>query len=92
MAWHLGYPLSQTLFTSLYLEGIVMPPPQTIDDAHFTRDRDDFCRRDPMLQILRAYCLGLLKACCYVNERIKFEHYYEVRHHAPGALYLLAKS
>lgn len=31
-----------------------------------------------MLEILRAYCLGLLKACGYVNERIRSEHYYEV--------------
>lgn len=79
MAWHLGYPLSQTLFTSVYLEGIVMPLPHTVEDAYFTRATEDFSHNDPMLQVLRAYCLGLLKACFYVNERIKFEHYYEVR-------------
>lgn len=78
MAWHLGYPLSQTLFTSVYLESIVMPAPDKIEDAHFTRDKDDFAHHDRMLSILRAYCLGLLKSCWYVNERIKFEHYYEV--------------
>lgn len=77
MAWHLGYPLSQTLFTSVYLESLVMPPPDKIDDAHFTRVEDDFAHKDRMLHILRAYCLGLLKASWYVNERIKFEHYYE---------------
>lgn len=92
MAWHLGYPLSQTLFTSLYLEGIAMPPPQNIDDAYFTRVRDDFCHSDPMLRVLRAYCLGLLKACWYVNERIKFEHYYEVSRRALGNVYLFTKS
>lgn len=79
MAWHLGYPLSQTLFTSVYLEGLMMPAPETISDAYFTRNSDDLSHNDPMLLILRAYCLGLLKACWYVNERIKFEHYYEVR-------------
>ncbi|KUI57998.1 N-alpha-acetyltransferase 35, NatC auxiliary subunit [Cytospora mali] len=77
VAWHLGYPLSQTLFTSVYLEAIMMPRPVRIQDAHFTRDPEDNVHRDPMLQVLRAYCLGLLKACWYVNERIKFEHYYE---------------
>lgn len=77
VAWHLGYPLSQTLFTSVYLEAIMMPRPERIQDAHFTRDPDDFVHKDPMLQVLRAYCLGLLKASWYVNERIKFEHYYE---------------
>lgn len=79
MAWHLGYPLSQTLFTSVYLESIVMPAPDKVEDAHFTRDKGDFAHTDRMLSILRAYCVGLLKACWYVNERIKFEHYYEVR-------------
>jgi hypothetical protein len=29
-------------------------------------------------QVLRAYCLGLVKTCGYVNERVKAEHYYEV--------------
>jgi hypothetical protein len=75
MAWHLGYPLSQTLFTNVYIEGILMPMPQTIEQADFVRDQAE---RDPMLVVLRAYCLGLLKACHHVNERIKGEHYYEV--------------
>lgn len=78
MAWHLGYPLSQTLFTSVYLESIVMPAPDKIADAWFTRVENDHAHKDRMLFVLRAYCLGLLKACWYVNERIKFEHYYEV--------------
>lgn len=78
VAWHLGYPLSQTLFTSVYLEAIMMPQPLVIQEAHFTRNAEDFVHKDPMLSVLRAYCLGLLKACWYVNERIKFEHYYEV--------------
>lgn len=74
----MGYPLSQTLFTSVYLEAIMMPQPVVIQEAHFTRNAEDFAHKDPMLSVLRAYCLGLLKACWYVNERIKFEHYYEV--------------
>lgn len=79
----MGYPLSQTLFTSVYLEAIMMPRPERLRDAHFTRDVNDNVHKDPMLQVLRAYCLGLLKACWYVNERIKFEHYYEVRNPSP---------
>lgn len=77
MAWHLGYPLSQTLFTNVYIEGILMPVPQTLEEADFVRGQDGN-DRDPMLVTLRAYCLGLLKACYHVNERIKGEHYYEV--------------
>ncbi|KAL2135794.1 hypothetical protein VTI74DRAFT_6860 [Chaetomium olivicolor] len=77
MAWHLGYPLSQTLFTSVYVENILNPEPGTIHDADFIRNRPADAPRDPMHGALRAYCLGLLKSCWYVNERIKFEHYYE---------------
>lgn len=78
IAWHLGYPLSQTLFTSVYIERMLMPDPPTIHEADFVRGQLPDTPRDPMLRILRAYCLGLLKACWYVNERIKCEHYYEV--------------
>jgi hypothetical protein len=78
MAWHLGYPLSQTLFTSVYIEKMLEPEPTSLDEADFVRDRSADAPRDPMLNVLRAYCLGLLKSCWYVNERIMFEHYYEV--------------
>ncbi|KAK3387459.1 Mak10 subunit, NatC N-terminal acetyltransferase-domain-containing protein [Podospora didyma] len=77
MAWHLGYPLSQTILTNVYIEAMLMPCPTTIQDADFIRDRPEGTPRDPMFAVLRAYCLGLLKTCWYVNERIKFEHYYE---------------
>jgi len=58
-----------------------MPTPANIQEADFIRHHDDSIPRDPMFTVLRAYCLGLLKACWYVNERIKFEHYYEVYVH-----------
>ncbi|PHH90178.1 hypothetical protein CDD83_4337 [Cordyceps sp. RAO-2017] len=77
MSWHLGYPLSQTLFTSVYIEALLMPNPASIDMAQFVRRADSAANQQPMLQVLRAYCLGLVKACGYVNERIKSEHYYE---------------
>ncbi|KAL1873072.1 hypothetical protein VTK73DRAFT_1169 [Phialemonium thermophilum] len=77
MSWHLGYPLSQTLFTNVYVEAILMPPPSTIREAHFVRSRDTRAASDPLLLILRAYLIGMLKACSYVADRIKHEHYYE---------------
>ncbi|OLN92018.1 N-alpha-acetyltransferase 35, NatC auxiliary subunit [Colletotrichum chlorophyti] len=76
MAWHVGYPLSQTIFTSVYVESILMPTPTTIDDAHFIRDAKG-TPASPMHAVLRAYCLGLLKTCGNVNEKIKNEHFYE---------------
>lgn len=78
MSWHLGYPLSQTIFTSVYVESLLMPNPHGIDQAKFVRRDDDEANEQPMLQVLRAYCLGMLKACGYVNERVRSEHSYEV--------------
>ncbi|KAJ3482121.1 hypothetical protein NLG97_g7649 [Lecanicillium saksenae] len=77
ISWHLGYPLSQTLFTSVYVEALSMPDPVNISEAQFVRSSKSENKTEPMLQILRAYCLGMLKGCSYVNERIKLEHYYE---------------
>lgn len=78
MAWHLGYPLSQTLLTNVYVDSILMPVPADISEADFIRRRPLKEAMPPMHAVLRAYCLGLLKTCWYVVERIKFEHYYEV--------------
>lgn len=78
MSWHLGYPLSQTLFTSFYVEALSMPEPRSIEEATFVRNGTQDPNEQLMLQVLRAYCLGMLKSCGYVNERIKSEHYYEV--------------
>jgi hypothetical protein len=55
-----------------------MPNPVGIEQAIFVRDPKDKANDQPMLQVLRAYCLGLLKACGYVNERVRAEHSYEV--------------
>ncbi|KAL2759451.1 hypothetical protein ACRALDRAFT_1074260 [Sodiomyces alcalophilus JCM 7366] len=76
MAWHLGYPLSQTVLTCVYVEAILMPPPATLEEAHFIRDASK-ATSSPMHAILRAYCLGLLKSCGQVNFKIINEHYYE---------------
>ncbi|EEH43449.2 uncharacterized protein PADG_08374 [Paracoccidioides brasiliensis Pb18] len=37
VAWHIGHPLSQTLFTSIYLDRLLWPVPQTLDEARFDR-------------------------------------------------------
>ena len=82
MAWHMGHPLSQTIFTSLYIDRLLSPCPTSLDQTYF--DRSEICSDEPLpLQILRAYCLGLIKTCCYVNSRVKAEHYYEVKSVCP---------
>lgn len=75
VAWHKGHPLSQTLFTSIYLDRLLWPVPRTIEDARFDRVPSD----SPMISlVLRAYCLALVKACDLVHARVATEYYYEV--------------
>lgn len=77
MAWHMGYPLSQTIFTSLYIDRLLMPTPTSLEETYFDRS-DSRLQKEPLtLQILRAYCLGLIKTCWFVNSRVRSEHFYE---------------
>ncbi|KAJ5485594.1 hypothetical protein N7539_005582 [Penicillium diatomitis] len=74
MAWHMGHPLSQTLFTSIYIDKLLWPTPKTIEEAHFDRAPSE----NRLVElVLRAYCLALLKACDYVHARVASEYYYE---------------
>lgn len=78
MAWHLGYPLSQTLFTSVYLDALMQPRPTSLVEANFERNPGSSKEKSPFLFVLRAYCVALLKGCHFVNELVKDELYYEV--------------
>ena len=78
MAWHMGHPLSQTLFTSIYIDFILWPDPKTLGQAFF--DRNGGCTDENKLLhlVLQAYCLGLIKTCGYVHKAVCSETYYEV--------------
>lgn len=83
MAWHMGHPLSQTLFTSIYLDKLLWPVPKSFDEYTFhrgdTQAQPNNGQQQPMIHIvLRAYCLGLVKACDLALRRITQEYYYEV--------------
>lgn len=78
MAWHLGYPLAQTLLTSVYVEALTSPAPRYVDQVRFARASSEMSREPPFLFILRAYCAGLLKTCDMVNAIMAEELYYEV--------------
>lgn len=78
MAWHMGHPLSQTIFTSLYIEHILEPRPKNIEITRFDGLGGSYKEESMVHRTLRAYCLGLLKTCGHVNNRVKAEHYYEV--------------
>ena len=82
----MGYPLSQTLFTNVYIGGLLVPTPRTLEEADFVRDPAARERRHPMPMVLRAYCLGLLKSCSSLISHIKREVYFEVRKADPGLL------
>ncbi|KAL4987118.1 Mak10 subunit, NatC N-terminal acetyltransferase-domain-containing protein [Aspergillus falconensis] len=79
MAWHMGHPLSQTLFTSLYIDKLLWPIPRSVEDAHFGRGGLVTDREQPDLAhiVLRAYCLALIKCCDFVHARVTSEFYYE---------------
>lgn len=82
MAWHMGHPLSQTLFTSIYLDKLLWPAPRSFDEYSFHRDPKSQTEKEtqsPLTHlVLRAYCLGLVKACDLVHKRVTQEYYYEV--------------
>lgn len=69
-----------------------MPDPRSIQEATFIRGGGHDPNEQLMLQVLRAYCLGMLKSCGYVNERIKSEHYYEVSVYALVLMVILLLS
>jgi hypothetical protein len=78
MAWHSGYPLSQTLFTSVYIDKLLWPDIQVLEQAQFHRgELSDAQRPGPLLQVLRAYCLALIKGCDFVIAKITGRDYFE---------------
>lgn len=79
MAWHTGYPLSQTLFTSVYIDKLLWPEPKTFEQSQFFSNGEG--AHGPLvqvlLQVLRAYCLALIKGCDYVIAKITSRDYFE---------------
>ncbi|EFR00787.1 hypothetical protein MGYG_03791 [Nannizzia gypsea CBS 118893] len=83
VAWHMGHPLSQTLFTSIYLDHLLWPVPKSLEDARFDSNTavpikgEENAAGGIVTVVLRAYCLALIKACACVRDRITSEFYYE---------------
>lgn len=76
VAWLMGYPLSQTLFTSVHIDRLLWPDPKTLRDAVFVRGGSQSMFLSH--QILKAYCSLLTKACDLVLTMVTSQHYYEV--------------
>lgn len=82
MAWHMGHPLSQTLFTSLYIDKILTLNIHKVEDLSSPANSPTLA--EPLiLRVLVAYCIAVIRTCWHVNEQVKSEHFYEV-----DALYL----
>lgn len=79
MAWHTGYPLSQTLFTSVYIDKLLWPEPKTLEQSQFFPNGESAHgpSAQALLQVLRAYCLALIKGCDYVIAKITSRDYFE---------------
>ncbi|KAK8191131.1 Mak10 subunit, NatC N-terminal acetyltransferase-domain-containing protein [Phyllosticta capitalensis] len=87
MAWHQGYPLSQTLFISVHIDRVLYPEPRELADSFFSRrdrrtgrllDPDPFPPGKPRMHyVLWAYILGLIKYCDNVVQRVTSRDYFE---------------
>jgi len=78
MAWHQGYALSQTLFTSLHMYSLLTPYYRPLNAVLFGRKRTSPENPQPLISsVLRAFCLGIIKSCDAVIQEITSEHYYE---------------
>ncbi|ERF76623.1 hypothetical protein EPUS_04443 [Endocarpon pusillum Z07020] len=77
VAWHIGHPLSQTLFTCLYVERLLWPEPKTLEEAQFSRDLNSRSDNPLLNRVLRSYCIATIKACHFVHCMVTGESYYE---------------
>ncbi|KAL9081404.1 MAG: hypothetical protein Q9157_000123 [Trypethelium eluteriae] len=78
MAWHQGYPLSQTVLSSVYIDRLLWPDPKMLEDANFDRKSQGLAAKYLLVDtVLRAYCMGVVKCCDHVLRKIISEHYYE---------------
>ena len=73
----MGYPLSQTLFTSVHVDRLLWPDPKSLEESTFVRGQhvDEHLLSH---KVLRAYCLLLIKICDCVLSMVTSQHYYEV--------------
>lgn len=79
MAWHTGNALSQTVLICLYIDKLLENSPYTLEQAVFKSPLPELSKQDAtLLQVLRAYCLGVIKCCGLVNTKIKSQYVLEV--------------
>lgn len=80
ISWHDGYPLSQTVFTSLHIDRLLSPDQENRDPTFYRLARPPSSLSETQSlghQILRAYCIGLVKCCNLALLLIQSQNYYE---------------
>jgi len=79
IAWHDGYPLSQTVFTSLHIDRLLSPDnrsPYTF--LYGERPAEDLLSKSRLVHlVLRAYCIALIKCCQLVMHTVQSQNFYE---------------
>lgn len=77
--WLDGYPLSQTIYTSLHIDRLLSPDKVHKDSFYTgrqippTSSNEDFLVHD----ILRAYCIALVKCCQLALHLVQSQNFYE---------------
>ncbi|KAK1070140.1 N-alpha-acetyltransferase, non-catalitic subunit [Friedmanniomyces endolithicus] len=77
--WHDGYPLSQTIFTSLHVDRLLSPdnrPPYQLSYGVMALHIMTIEERLVHI-VLRAYCVALVKSCALVLHTIQSQNFYE---------------
>lgn len=79
ITWQDGYPLSQTIFTSLHIHHILSPTPPVDYSFYPNGERPKKLKdRQAMIhQALRVYCMGLIKCCHAALQLIQSQNFYE---------------
>jgi N-alpha-acetyltransferase 35, NatC auxiliary subunit len=80
IAWYDGYPLSQTVFTSLHVHSLLDPSQPRGEPSldSLTTRRMELPADDHLaVQVLTAYCVSLIKCCAEAIELVQSQNYYE---------------
>ena len=80
--WHNGYPLSQTIFTSLHIDRLLDPKqPRKPSLYHPSGDlrSSDQLNEEQFLgqQLLTAYCIAVVKCVSFTIELVQSQNFYE---------------
>jgi hypothetical protein len=82
LLFHDGYPLSQTIFTSLHVFRLISPEndyPYLFGDGVVPPRKSSRVPEEAVvLDALRAYCLGVIVCCGCILKLIQSQTYYEV--------------